>query len=565
MNSDQQQSERSTSILVIDHDPIFRLGLSSALEEYGDFQVIAQTDTAAAALAILEQQFSDLIVLAGVGGTLVLEELAQLVDEHPQLPVFLLSTTPNPQQLRIVQTLGIRGYCPKGISVDELVSALRQVASGDTYWQISALAAAYPLQPLRQPKQTWLISTGQSGLQQISRSLSEIEHHLHNAQLSLVDWLFWSGRKRELLAARWVVSQLLPVELEETPGLVPVVPAAAELTTQNTSGRGSGGFKIETESAFNHTLEKIQSDIQNLTGVPLEIDILQHQKKQELLYLIVNQLQENLAELRFLQVTPEQLPERVPLILRELWQTATINFLSKNCPSLAAGNRLNLTEILLREAVLIQQELLDKIPWITELMAYFLFQESLRVNDVSYRHGSPEANERAELIVENFVIHVADAVMQVILNYFFEAEDVQNLYKEQLVSSREIAKFRNNLSWRYRQEKYFAAPTDIFESKYRLFYFSDRGIKTTFVYASRQNELNQLQGIPWIVTMALEARDALAPRLQAVVDFVGRGLIYVLTEVIGKGIGLVGRGVILGIGNVLQETRYRKNSERGKQ
>jgi hypothetical protein len=60
------------------------------------------------------------------------------------------------------------------------------------------------------------------------------------------------------------------------------------------------------------------------------------------------------------------------------------------------------------------------------------------------------------------------------------------------------------------------------------------------------------------VTLALEARDAIAPRLRSALSLVGSSVIFVLTEVIGRGIGLIGRGVAKGIGNTWQDIRYRQ-------
>jgi Protein of unknown function (DUF3685) len=61
------------------------------------------------------------------------------------------------------------------------------------------------------------------------------------------------------------------------------------------------------------------------------------------------------------------------------------------------------------------------------------------------------------------------------------------------------------------------------------------------------------------VTLALETRDALAPRLQSATTLIGSAVVYLLTEIIGRGIGLIGRGVIKGIGNIWQESnRHRQ-------
>ena len=84
------------------------------------------------------------------------------------------------------------------------------------------------------------------------------------------------------------------------------------------------------------------------------------------------------------------------------------------------------------------------------------------------------------------------------------------------------------------------------------------------IYAPRRKELEQLQGIRLAVTLAYEARDAVSPRLRSTVAWAGRGVVYVLTQVLGRSIGLVVRGVIQGIGGSLQDIRFGKNSERDK-
>ena len=563
MTNDQPQiADRPIRLLLIDDDPIFRLGFGAVIAQYNDLQAIA-ADTATAALEYLSGQLPDLIILEpGLGqSTETGLQLAQQINsEYPNVPIFLLSANPTPQQFNTAQSLGIRGYCPKGIAISELVSALREVAAGETYWQALALPASQRSAPPRQQK--WLTRIHQSGLQQIDDSLAGVERSLQNPQLPLFDWLFWSGRKRELLTARWLVNQL-PVEVitPEPPArenaLVPLTSSTLPIIVPQPAG---------ATAVFENTLIKIQSGVKNLTGVPFEIDILRTQKRQELLYDVLNKVNEVLDELRFLQVTPEQLPERMPLILRDLWQSSTIDFLIRNHTISTVTNRFSLVEILMSNIDVVQKDILEKIPFATELFNYLLFEKPLLIDTVVYRLDAPETLERAEILIQNLIVQGANGVMQVVLNNFHAVEEIKsNLYGRQYLSSREMAQFRNSLSWKYRQEKYWEDPKNIFESRYRLFYLNGQGIKKVLIYASRQNELTQLQGLPWAVTIALEARDAIAPRLQAVVDFVGRGVVYILTEVIGKGIGLIGRGVILGIGNVLQETRYRKNSERGKQ
>ena len=135
---------------------------------------------------------------------------------------------------------------------------------------------------------------------------------------------------------------------------------------------------------------------------------------------------------------------------------------------------------------------------------------------------------------------------------------------KQKKTSREITRFRNNLSWRYRLSQLLDEPKAIFESRYNLFVLSDTGIKQISIYAPRRQELEQLRGMQLIVTLAYEIRDAIAPRLRATIAWIGRGSVYILTQVLGRSIGLVARGVIQGIGSSIQDTRFGKNNDRGK-
>ncbi|MEL6910271.1 MAG: DUF3685 domain-containing protein, partial [Cyanobacteria bacterium J06598_4] len=118
---------------------------------------------------------------------------------------------------------------------------------------------------------------------------------------------------------------------------------------------------------------------------------------------------------------------------------------------------------------------------------------------------------------------------------------------------RELARFRNQLSWRYRQDNYFTHPQNIFESRHRLLVISSGAIRTTYIYVPRQTELEQLTGIPWLSTMVIEIRDAIAPLVRKAIALGGSGVVFVLTQVVGKGLGLIGKGIIQGIGSTIKD------------
>jgi hypothetical protein len=248
-----------------------------------------------------------------------------------------------------------------------------------------------------------------------------------------------------------------------------------------------------------------------------------------------------------------------------LWQASVTEFFGKYYTLPVGNQEFEVVNVLLSNVVLVQNTILNKIPFVVELLAYQLFEVPLMIDNVAYSARTPEALGRAEMLLQNLIIQVASATIQPLLNEFADVETLkQDFYDRRLISSREIARFRNNLSWRYRLSQLLSEPRSIFESRYDLFVLSDTGIKQTSIYAPRRQELEQLQGIQLAVTLAYEARDAIAPRLRGVVAWGGKGAVYVLTQVLGRAIGLVVRGVLQGIGNTLQDTRFGKTGERGK-
>jgi hypothetical protein len=478
---------------------------------------------------------------------------------HPNLPIFLLTSQTNPDLLIAAYNLGVKGYSVKGTPLNTLVRGLKQVATGREYWQIEQNIQT--ITPRKKP-QSWLEVQRRVGLEQIDGNLKKVKNTLNNSHLPLLDWLFWTGRRRELLVARWLIKQLLPVEYvvidnSQTPmsGIVsdtttPVLPASTGAIIP------SPEKNLVTNDIYAKTLTKIQSGVDNLTNGPIEIDILRQKPKKDLLYLVFNQVLRAVEELKFTDANEQDVINNIDGIIKDIWQLCSFEFITKNYADIF-NDKIKLLDILLRESVFIGEDLLDKIPFKLEIFQYLISQET---------ETEPEKVKiRFEVLWHNLIIDIANGVVLTILNNLLDEEIVQpDIYQEKIVSSRDIAKFRNRLTWKYRRVKYIEEPQNIFEDQYKVYYFDEGGIVKTFIKASRKNELKQLKGFRWWVTILIELRDAIAPGIAAVIDWLGKTLVYLLTEVIGKAIGLIGKGFVQGIGNSVQETRYRRRNSREK-
>ncbi|MFM6346019.1 MAG: DUF3685 domain-containing protein, partial [Dolichospermum sp.] len=101
---------------------------------------------------------------------------------------------------------GVNGYCPKGISISQLVPIVEQVANGSYYWPVETkiapvVVSSLPFAKLRQSIQA-------SGINYINYTLDQVTEQLKLPGISLLNQVILAGRQRELLAARWCVNHL---------------------------------------------------------------------------------------------------------------------------------------------------------------------------------------------------------------------------------------------------------------------------------------------------------------------------------------------------------------------
>ncbi|PZO11801.1 MAG: hypothetical protein DCF25_18730 [Leptolyngbya foveolarum] len=477
------------------------------------------------------------------------------------------------------------------------------------------------LEDIPGPLTAMRISMRLSGFQQIDRNIMAIEA----SKRQTTSWLnrtILDGKKRELTAARWLVASIwrtpqfndrndrdrrnrtqsqpssarsgapsgIPsgqpsatstdwIRMAQQGGygnnyadmtaaryldresLISNAAAAIAATNARLQARPSEVQNVVFESVF----AKLQRPLKNTTQSPLEIDILRADKKLELLYLVLRRLEELLGDLRASNVQAGQLNARASQVIKDLWDAVNTDFFGKYYTVRVSNVEEEVVTLLQQEKPLVEAQILNSIPMVSELFGHWLFQEPMEIDGTNYAATTPRAIARSERLLENLVIQVANAIVQPLLNRLSDTEPIKkSLYTSRLMSSREIERFRNDLSWRYRKDRIVEEPQAIFESRYNLLFLGQNGIEKTSIYAPRRAELDRLRGLPLIVTLALETRDAIAPRLRTAFSLVGSSVVYVLTEVLGRGIGLVGRGVLKGVGNIRQEgkAKQRKRAER---
>ena len=118
-------------ILVDDHE-VVRLGLKSLLERHPQFDVVGEASSAREALDQVASLKPDVVVMdIRLPGTSGIEACEQIVNEHPNTKVIMLTSYAEDEMLFSAIRAGASGYVLKQIGSEDLIKAIESVGRGE--------------------------------------------------------------------------------------------------------------------------------------------------------------------------------------------------------------------------------------------------------------------------------------------------------------------------------------------------------------------------------------------------------------------------------------------------
>lgn len=122
-------------ILLVEDDELFRLGLTTHLQQQPNLEVVAEAIDGETAVELVNQYLPDVVLLdiglPGIGG---MEACRQIKRQHPNLPILVLTSHSQKSLIDNLIATGVNGYCLKGIESEHLILALQSVAIGASWW-----------------------------------------------------------------------------------------------------------------------------------------------------------------------------------------------------------------------------------------------------------------------------------------------------------------------------------------------------------------------------------------------------------------------------------------------
>ena len=142
-------------VLISDDHPVVRQGLRGFLKTYADITVIAEADNGAQAVALALEHVPDVILMdllmPEMGGV---EAIEQVVASSPATRIIVLTSYPEDEYLLPAMRAGAVGYQLKDADPEDLVSAIRAAARGQTTLHPSV--AARLVRGVDHPSEDWL-------------------------------------------------------------------------------------------------------------------------------------------------------------------------------------------------------------------------------------------------------------------------------------------------------------------------------------------------------------------------------------------------------------------------
>ncbi|MYF36720.1 MAG: DUF3685 domain-containing protein [Synechococcus sp. SB0678_bin_12] len=394
------------------------------------------------------------------------------------------------------------------------------------------------------------------GLTQIQAQTKLVTAQLKQRPKTLPRWVL-EGQQRELAMARALVLTLHAATARTLglKGLAPtgldggeLVPVSTGLTLRSRTARGLW------DTISQRLLERIARNPQPLEQQLLALGALAPAPRAALLRQLLGQMGLALQQVRREGLRGEALLESWRDLQEEIMLHGLQGLGGAYLRIPRNGVLVSVSEQLLAME-LPGPEALDLAPRATvePMLAALVRAEPVLLDGHLLAPDTPAALLRLELLLSDWLLRMGSALAGLVLEETSQWPELRRfLLRPDLLPTRQLERLRNHINSRERYEQLILEPLRIYESRRELLLLQADGVVTRMLVDPRDQELRQLEPVQRLVTLALELRDALGPQLRVFSQRLGDLLVTVLTQIIGRGIGLIARGVLLGLGRTLQ-------------
>ena len=408
-------------------------------------------------------------------------------------------------------------------------------------------------QPFKTKKQTKLTFNQKilsSGLKQIDNEINLILNYINDEKTPGPLKFILRGRLRELITAKSLLIFIWGGSLDIYTGEV------LSESVDDKENQQSQTVYIESQDSYEiwKLIYKRLLAKYNFSNLNLEFNnpsiILSGLKKEyisKLVSNILNEMDNLIIKLKSHYDEKDRYEEDYDSFLNELKRNALLNLSDSYLRLKKNGESTSLSDYFLNNS----KEVDDDI----ESHNTLVFVDPIIKNEPLNYDGKllplyeTESFKTLEGIISNWAIRTSNALASEIFNICSDWPELRTLLiNPQLQSTRSFERFRNNINNYNRWQNNIYLPICLYESKREyLDIIDDKFVK----YYKNENRENDLENLNWIqkqVTLLVEIKDALSPQIEIAVRYIGELFVTILTKILGKAIGLIGKGILQGLG-----------------
>ncbi len=488
-------------------------------------------------------------------------ELRRLQDNWQPSPVLLLL----PRGINLSANELLQFDCP-GLLQDPDLQTLKEsiktlIGGGRVVRLKQSHEENHVIEPATAGLGQWLLVTG---LQQISQDLQVLETLLSTPPENILIGLLLKGRRRELRTSRALLLWIWgPPKFAIASLSIPKNSPNGNTYKPEKGDNGSldDGFGTSISLKERNALavwtelqerltKSVENDLVNSTNSLLAIEGLNSAQQKNLLVALVNQLIEVVNRIRNSNPSETPIAETWSNLQQELRQEAMRNMIGSYIRIPRNGELTPVADKLLEMSDLLDTD--DDLPQIERMLDPLILDKPVLTEGQLLPADDPRALIELEMLFSNWLIRTAELISSEAIGVCGEWPELRHyLLNPHLISTRELERLRNQLNSQNRWKNLIQRPIQLYESKRLLYRIRMGHIEPILITEPRDDELRQLGWWQQQVALLVETRDALAPQLQALVKRIGDLMVVILTQVIGRAIGLVGRGIAQGMGRNL--------------
>lgn len=123
---------KKISIIIADDHPLLRQALREVLEHQRDFEIVAEAEDGEEAIKLVDKHLPRVVIMdINMPKLSGLEAMKIIKEKHPEIIILALTVHSEDEYILEILQAGAAGYLVKSVYGDEIVQAIRAVASGD--------------------------------------------------------------------------------------------------------------------------------------------------------------------------------------------------------------------------------------------------------------------------------------------------------------------------------------------------------------------------------------------------------------------------------------------------